>query len=980
MVTALAARQTAMMICLTSALFAQQDGSLQGTVRDKEQNAPVAGAQVTIVETGQKTVTSEQGGYVFPKVKPGDYTLVVGKDSYSRQVRPGVHVVEGRLTEADFALEGDVTELDELLVQDILQTSNVTELDLLRLRFRSPALLDSISSDQMSRAGASDASSALRLVPGATVQKGKTAVIRGLPDRYVSSQMNGVRLPSADEDKRAVELDQFPASVIDSIQVSKTFTPDQQGDASGGAVNLQLKSIPSEPFFVRLYSQASYNPQVSHRSDFLSYEGGGLHSGGRGVQPVGQDWTGAVGASPRDSPADYKVAAATGGRFEIDDGVRLGVMASVFDERSNSFFNNGRDDSYWVEHPGAPMTPHTYQGTVPQGDFKTALYDITRSKQTQRTGGLATIGLESEHHLVALTYLYSRVAEDAATLAVDTRGKQYFFPGYDPNNPNTPGHNEPNAAPYLRLETLDYTERTTSTLQLHGRHSAEKDPQGNDIGPVIDWTIAKSTAGLDEPDKRQFAEFWEPGHQVGPFTVPAFHGPYKPGQNFTLGNLQRTFKSIDEDSDQYFVDVKLPFEQWNGEKCYFKFGTFHDRVVRQFNQDSFSNFDDPNGSFQAPFEIPWSSHFPQEHHPITASEFDVDYTGLQEIDAYYGMADLVLFSGFDVIGGARVETTRLAVTNHPEQFATWFPPGSVTLTELHPGDADFDNSQTDVLPSIGCVWRPAEPVALRLSYNGTVAHQTFKEVTPILQQEYIGGPTFVGNPQLKMSAIKNYDARLEYAPYPGGLVSGSWFYKDIDRPIEYVQRVATFDYTTAVNYPSGRLQGWEFEARQKLGEFAAPLEGIAVGGNLTIIHSQVTLPEDEAAGFHDLNIQAPMNVRNMTNAPNHLYNLFLTYDIEATGTQFGAFYTVTGDTLVAGAGESLGNFVPSIYARQYDNLNLSLTQRLGKYVTLSLAAKNLTNPAITEVYRSPYIGSDVLKTSYTRGTEYVLGIGGTMTF
>ena len=45
----------------------------------------------------------------------------------------------------------------------------------------------------------------MKLVSGASVQDGKYAVIRGLPDRYVSSQMNGVRLPSADEDKRAVE-------------------------------------------------------------------------------------------------------------------------------------------------------------------------------------------------------------------------------------------------------------------------------------------------------------------------------------------------------------------------------------------------------------------------------------------------------------------------------------------------------------------------------------------------------------------------------------------------------------------------------------------------------------------------------------------------------------------------------------------------------------------------------------------------------
>jgi hypothetical protein len=45
-------------------------------------------------------------------------------------------------------------------------------------------------------------------------------------------------------------------------------------------------------------------------------------------------------------------------------------------------------------------------------------------------------------------------------------------------------------------------------------------------------------------------------------------------------------------------------------------------------------------------------------------------------------------------------------------------------------------------------------------------------------------------------------------------------------------------------------------------------------------------------------------------------------------------------------------------------------------VKLQFQVKNLTNPAIEEVYRSPYIGEDVTKTSYTKGLEYSLGITG----
>jgi outer membrane receptor for ferrienterochelin and colicin len=87
---------------------------------------------------------------------------------------------------------------------------------------------------------------------------------------------------------------------------------------------------------------------------------------------------------------------------------------------------------------------------------------------------------------------------------------------------------------------------------------------------------------------------------------------------------------------------------------------------------------------------------------------------------------------------------------------------------------------------------------------------------PILQSEFFGGPVFVGNPELEMSSLENYDLRADYEPYEGGLMSVSWFNKDVKDAIEYVQKVGTFTYTTAKNYPTGELSGFELEVRQRL--------------------------------------------------------------------------------------------------------------------------------------------------------------------
>src|SRR5262249_49413126 len=151
--------------------------------------------------------------------------------------------------------------------------------------------------------------------------------------------------------------------------------------------------------------------------------------------------------------------------------------------------------------------------------------------------------------------------------------------------------------------------------------------------------------------------------------------------------------------------------------------------------------------------------------------------------------------------------------NDPEKLATWFPAGSTAPVALNPGDADVTFRERDTLPSLEVVYDPFEHFTTRLSYSETVARQTFKELTPIIQQEYLGGPIFIGNPDLGMSHLRNYDLRLDWTPEEGTLLSTSFFRKDVHDPIEYVQRIADFTYTTAVNYPHGTLTGHELEVR-----------------------------------------------------------------------------------------------------------------------------------------------------------------------
>ncbi|MEZ6037085.1 MAG: TonB-dependent receptor [Planctomycetota bacterium] len=972
--------QLAAAVAVAAAATAQQAGSIRGVVSDKDFDAPLAGAAVQVLETGQRVLTTDQGNFVIGDLRPGTYTVVVRKEGYQVPGPRRVVVQSGQLADVRFDLLGEFTDLEEYVVQDSLQTGSGTELELVNLRVDSAAQIDAISSEMLTASGSGDAAQAMRLIAGASTKDGKSAVIRGLPDRYVASQLNGVLLPSADEDKRAVELDQFPSSIIESVQVAKTFTPDQQGNASGGAVNVVLRGVPDKPLFATWNIGTSYNTQATGRAGFLTYDGGGVHAFGksgseRTIQEEGQNWEGAVGTQTGEPPDNFKWNGALGGSAEFGDGWRIGGFTNFFYNRNATFFRNGKNDTYTIGQIGNLMSPQIVQGTVTQTPFFTSLLDITQSTQTVKWGGLSTVGIANDDHSLNVTHLWTRSAEDTVTLAEDTRGKQYFFPGHDPDDPSTPGHGaDEDAAPYTRQQTIAYTERTTTALQVAGRHRTEFFDLGPLRGAELDWTWASNTAVREVPDRREFGVYWIPS---------GFYLPLKPAAEFTLGNLQRTFIKVEEKSAEYALNLKFPFELRNGKKGSFKAGFFQDVVDRKFTQETFSNFSDPTFQFVGQWdEFDWSDAWLFEDHPITAGETDVDYTGKQRIQATYLMLDVPLTERLRGVAGVRFEQTTIKIRSTPEADATWVPPGQFGLADLLPDEplANPTRSQHDVLPSYGLIYDLRDDLTVRGSYSETLARQTFKELSPIFQQEYIGGPVFVGDPNLEISHVENVDFRVDYLPLEGSLFSVSWFRKVIDDPIEYVEAAQGFTFTKPVNYPRGTLKGWEVEARQELGSLWAPLAGINVGGNSTWIEASVRRPDYEVLQFQQFQGVRPQSSRDMTAAPDYLWNLFATYDLAATGTSLGVFYTVTGDTLLQGPGPSNSAFVPATYDKRYDNLSATLSQDLGRGVRLQLSVQNLTNAQREQFYSTEYLAEDVTRRTYKTGVTWALSIGGEIAF
>jgi outer membrane receptor protein involved in Fe transport len=167
---------------------------------------------------------------------------------------------------------------------------------------------------------------------------------------------------------------------------------------------------------------------------------------------------------------------------------------------------------------------------------------------------------------------------------------------------------------------------------------------------------------------------------------------------------------------------------------------------------------------------------------------------------------------------------------------------------------DGEIDELEFLPSAGLAWRPLEGLSVRGAWSRTLARPSFREIGFYASVELGTDDLVVGNPQLTLSDVESWDARVEYLwGELGELAAVSAFYKTIDRPIESIVVRNPIDpqgnalYRTFFNNPNtATLWGIELEARKNLG-FLRPglLEYLSLGGNFTWIDATVDRTEAE---------------------------------------------------------------------------------------------------------------------------------------
>jgi hypothetical protein len=236
---------------------------INGAVFDADGKTALPGVSVKVKDTNTGVATDGKGNFSIP-VPEGGATLVFSYLGYqTHEIRVNASSVNITVT-----LNNATKTLGEVTVQARRNTR--TEIAVLNERRNALIVQDAISAQQIERTGSITTTQALQRVSGVTVTDDKYVAIRGLGDRSVIGQLNGVRLASSDPDRSTIPLDLVPASLLDNITIYKTMTPDKPADAAAGIVELKTKSVPDSLIF-EVIAQTGFNSNIGIGGNYNSF-------------------------------------------------------------------------------------------------------------------------------------------------------------------------------------------------------------------------------------------------------------------------------------------------------------------------------------------------------------------------------------------------------------------------------------------------------------------------------------------------------------------------------------------------------------------------------------------------------------------------------------------------------------------------------------------------------------------------------------
>lgn len=796
-------RSLAVLLASVIAAFAQDvsKGLVTGAVLDAATGQPIRGVRILVNgQTGDGMLSDVDGKFRI-QLSPGKYKLAFQNETHNETVIDDVEVPAGAVVESSTVMsnKNTVTKVD---VTEKVGAVAANAEAMMAERKLAMQVSDAISSEDIKGSTASDAAGAVQKVTGVSIVDNGFVYVRGLGERYSATMLNSAMIPTTEPEKRVVPLDLFPANLIDSIKILKTYTPDLPGEFSGGLVQMKTVEFPDAPLF-RVGISYGFNTRTSLQR-FNSYPGGahdflGHDDGTRSVpESIPEEQRLIPGIVPSSKLQDYGRSFANNWEPTSLESMRPQQTYNIVGGRTLGKFGLVGALTFTNKPQFQGEIQRYYNMSGGKMQLFTDYNSFNGNYETAKIGAVLNAAWK-------ITDLHQIVFRNTVTR--DTDKETRVFQGY-----------QGGISSDIQSTRLRWIERSLFTTGVEGEHVFPTVRSG-----LLRWQFNYSRSKRDEPDLREVVR----GLQE--------NGKY---EFLALSNSgQRFFNNLKDRIYEPLVEWGQPFYRgkFSGMlKVGFR-GTFRNRdfSARRFRfvpiRSSTLDFSLPSNELFAPGNIRPDGFELRENTRSTDA-----YTALMDVYGGFAMVDLVIGPRWRVTGGMRVEDANIQVT---------------TIDPLVPGARPVISTlvNRDPLPGVNVTYSLTPKQNLRFGYSKTVSRPDFRELSPFDFNNVLGGFNVVGNPNLRRAKIDNTDVRWEWFPGSSQVIAASYFFKRFKDPIEIYIDPAQELRQSFLNANSARNQGIELEVRKNLSTFGPRFRPFELQANLTVVASNVTLPEEYTA-------------------------------------------------------------------------------------------------------------------------------------
>ncbi|CAL2105809.1 TonB-dependent receptor [Tenacibaculum sp. 190524A02b] len=894
-------------LSLCNLAFGQSKGTVSGTVTDKEMNGePLPFANVFIKGTSIGGTTDIDGKYTI-NVPEGNQTIVFSFVGYQTKektivVKAGETIIVDQLLGAN---EG--VALEEVKINATV--SKEKESALLLEQKKAVSIKTSIGAQELSKKGVSDAAAAVVKTSGVS-KGGKNVVVRGLGDRYNSTTLNGLPLPSEDPEYKNISLDFFDTSIIQSVGINKVFSSDIEGDVAGANIDIVSKEL-NKKRVANVSVSLGGNSQTFTKDNFLTIDGTDRF----GTQKLNHTITDLNTYSFRNS---FKPRSQN---FQLNNSLSFnyGKKHQIGEEGTLSYFIVGGFSGKYN------FTEGSIKQTTNDGVAE-PFRDLNFSKYNYVTSQILMGNLKYKSgKKFEVSYNHLFIHNNKQTIG-DYLGKD------DPQ--------EEGDLIFLRRQQVNNNELYVN--QILGKYNFNE-------RLTFEGSGALNFVRGNEPDRRS-----------NEYLIR--NGETRPNTN-SAGTNERYFSKLQE--NDYAAKGKLSYKLSSDyeNKSVIDFGANYRYTERLFAATIFNHDFTGNGVIidvnnpDAVFNQTsidnniFSLQTGRGRRNEEAETFvPFTYRGKRLVSGAFSNILYQFGDNLFVSGGLKFERAVQRVTYDTNIGSS-----------REDGAAVIDKSY--FLPSVTVKYNLDEDNIFRLAGSQTYTYPQFKETAPFKYQDINFASQ--GNPNLKPSDNYNFDIKYEHYMSSGELVSLTGFYKFIKNPISRSEISSAGNVLTYLNVgKEAFVYGVELEARKEIVKNEDKEYTIKGGLNASYLYSKVNLNSNSIAQFQKESSE-------LEGATPFLLNADVSYNKRYENSELTSSLVLNyfSDRVYSIGTRGFENIIE----KGVSTLDFVTSYKMAKKYNLKLKLTNLLNPDFKLTRGGTVNEKDVVLRNYKKGVNISLG-------